>query len=156
MNKKVKTQNQTSQSTGKAIGQLKPGWLTAYQKYYPYLKEDRKRLKNEMTEAEKILWEELRNKKLGAKFRRQHVIGCFIPDFVCLPLKLIIEVDGGIHLKQKAHDNMREERLRLLGYNILRFTNEDVFNDVQLVCEKIKDSILTLSTQAPPSLPPVG
>ncbi|VAW25052.1 hypothetical protein MNBD_BACTEROID01-1638 [hydrothermal vent metagenome] len=141
MNKKVKPQNQ---STVKGNEPRKPRWLTANQKYYPNLMEDRKRLKNEMTGAEKVLWEELRNKKLGVKFRRQHVIDCFIPDFVCLPLKLIIEVDGGIHLKQKAKDNMREERLRLLGYSILRFKNEEVINDIKLVCEKIKNSIMKL------------
>ncbi len=144
MNEKNEKQDLPSQSKGRYSEQRKPGWLTADQKYYPNLIERRKRLKNEMTEAEKVLWEELRNKKLGVKFRRQHVIGCFIPDFVCLPLKLIIEVDGGIHLKQKDYDNMREERLKLLGYSIVRFTNEEVIEDVHFVCEKIKDSIMKL------------
>ncbi len=107
---------------------VKPGWLTADQHFYPNLFEIRKRLKNELTEAEKVLWNELRAKKLGAKFRRQHVVDCYIADFVCLSLKLIIEVDGKIHLQQKEHDNLRDERLSLLGYQVVRFKNEDVIN----------------------------
>ncbi len=121
---------------------LRPRWLTADQKYYPHLIDERKRLKKEMTEAEKILWQELPNKKLGVKFRRLHVVGCYIPDFVCLPLKLIIEVDGGIHLKQKERDNMRDERLNLSG--TLRFTNGKVIGNIKEVCLEIRNVIENL------------
>jgi len=115
-----------------------PGWLTANQNYYPVLKEDREKLKRKMTPFEIILWEELKGKKLGFKFRRQHVIDCFIVDFVCLKLSLIIEIDGGIHKQQIEYDRMREERLKILGYFIIRFTNEEVDNDIEFVIVKIR------------------
>ena len=141
MNNRKKPLRSSDQHPNKDNKSEKLGWLTADQKYYPNLINERKRLKKEMTEAEKILWEELRNKKLCVKFRRQHVVDCYIPDFVCLPLKLIIEVDGGIHLKQKARDNMRDERLMLSGYHILRFTNMEVTENTQETCTKIRNII---------------
>ena len=84
--------------------QKRPGWLTANREFYPHIKDFRDEMKKEMTPAEVILWEHLRNKKMGVKFRRQHVIDIFIPDFVSLSIKLIIEVDGKIHLRQKKKD----------------------------------------------------
>lgn len=64
-----------------------------------------------MTPAELILWEYLRNKKLGVKFRRQHIVDCYIPDFVSLQIKLIIEVDGKIHMKRWKEDLERTRKL---------------------------------------------
>lgn len=84
---------------GKSNENLKPRWLTANKEFYRKFKDDRDKLKNKMTSAEKVLWEYLRNKQLGVKFRRQHIIDFYIPDFVALSIKLIIEVDGEIHLK---------------------------------------------------------
>ena len=77
----------------------KPRCLTANKQFYRKFKEDRDKLKENMTLAEVLLWEYLRNKKLGVKFRKQHIIDFYIPDFVVLSIKLIIEVDGKIHLK---------------------------------------------------------
>jgi len=94
-----------------------------------------------MTEAELKLWEHLRNKKLGVKFRRQHVIDFYIPDFVALSIKLIVEVDGKIHLKQKKEDSERTKRLEVLGYKIIRFTNDEIENDILKVLNKIKMNI---------------
>ena len=73
-----------------------PAWKTADPTVYPHLKEDRKRLLKNMTSAEKVLWEYLKSNKLGVRFRRQHVIANFIPDFVALSCRLIIELDGEI------------------------------------------------------------
>jgi very-short-patch-repair endonuclease len=81
----------------------------------------------------------LRNKKTGHKIRRQHVIDNFITDFVCLPKKVIIEIDGGIHLEQKEQDELRTITLNEKGYKVIRFTNEEVFTDAELVAQKIKE-----------------
>ena len=75
-----------------------PGYITADLVSYKYLKEIRRGLKENYTEAEKLMWKYLQNKKTGFKIRRQHVIDNFIVDFVCLPTKLVIEIDGKIHL----------------------------------------------------------
>jgi len=98
-------------------------------------------LRQRMTEAEIILWEALSNKKLdGLKFRRQHAIDRFVVDFYCHKHKLIIELDGDVHLKEdvKLNDINREEELKEHGLKILRFKNEDVFNDLPKVLEKIR------------------
>lgn len=103
-----------------------------------------------MTEAEKILWGRLKGKQLGVKFRRQHVIESFIPDFVALSIKLIIEVDGKIHLKKKEEDKERTNYLEMSGYTVIRFTNEEVKNYIDWVLAEIKNKINLLT---PPSLP---
>ena len=93
-----------------------------------------------MTKAEMILWNELKTKKLnGYKFRRQHPITKYIADFYCHELKLIIEVDGGYHnnKEQIEYDNTRDNLLKLQNVQILRFTNEEVFKDIQSVKHKI-------------------
>jgi very-short-patch-repair endonuclease len=96
------------------------------------------------TEAESLLWIRLRNKKLeGLKFRRQHPIGRFIVDFYCHEKRLVVEVDGGIHNEAeiKERDEGREDELRSFGLAILRFTNEEVINNMKMVLEKLKESI---------------
>ncbi|HDR51791.1 MAG TPA: endonuclease domain-containing protein [Mariniphaga anaerophila] len=118
-----------------------PKWLTANNQFYARYKNKRAELKNDMTEAELKLWEHLRNKKLGVKFRRQHVIDFYIPDFVALSIKLIVEVDGKIHLKQKKEDSERTKRLEVLGYKIIRFTNDEIENDILKVLNKINMNI---------------
>ena len=119
----------------------KPGWLTANKDFYPNIKSIRDDLKKEMTKAERILWENLRSKKLGVKFRRQHIVDCYIPDFVSLSIKLIIEVDGKIHLKLKNRDIERTRHLERLGYVIIRFTNEEIEGDLDKVLRIIKMNI---------------
>ena len=94
-----------------------------------------------MTPAEVKLWQYLRNKKMGVKFRRQHIIEFYIPDFVALSIKLIIEIDGKIHLKQKKEDAERTRRLELIGYRVLRFTNEEVEKNINGVLGVIKKNI---------------
>ena len=78
------------------------------------------------------------NKKTGFKIRRQHIIDDFITDFVCLIKKVIIEIDGGIHLQQQEHDENRTARLNDLGYDVIRFTNEEVIKNPESVALSIK------------------
>ena len=93
-----------------------------------------------MTLAERILWEGLRNKKTGYKFRKQHPIGDYIADFICIEKKLVIEVDGGYHntLEQQQDDNARTIDIEKMGYSVIRFTNEEVEHDLHNVIMKIK------------------
>ena len=111
-----------------------------------------KALRKKMTNAEKILWHKIRSKKLnGYKFRRQHPVQRFIADFYCHELKLIIEVDGAYHKQnhQKEYDKNREEILRFQGIEIIRFSNEEVFRDLQGVLQKI----LIEAEKRPPKSP---
>jgi Uncharacterized protein conserved in bacteria len=117
----------------------KPGYVTANPKTYKYIKEIRDNLKQKPTEAEDLIWQHLRNKKTGYKIRRQHIIDDFIVDFVCLSKKIVIEIDGKIHLKQKEHDDMRTYRLREIGYEVIRFTNDEVIASPADVANRIKD-----------------
>jgi len=78
-------------------------------------------LRKEMTPAERKLWLHLRNDQLGVKFRRQHAIGPYIPDFCSPKAKLIIELDGGQHLEQEEYDQKRTEYLEEQGYKVIRF-----------------------------------
>lgn len=98
--------------------------------------------KNE-TPAEKHLWERINNNKLGYKFRRQHPIWFFIADFYCHQLKIVIEVDGGIHLspEQRDYDLRREEEIKQFEVRIIRFTNEEVLGKVEKVIGEIKNFI---------------
>lgn len=94
------------------------------------------------TEAEAILWENLRASKLDYKFRRQHPIENYIVDFVCLDVWLIIEIDGGYHnsTEQKQADKIRDNYLKEIGFTTLRFTNEEVINNVEQTLGKIKST----------------
>jgi very-short-patch-repair endonuclease len=87
-------------------------------------------LRKEPTPAERKLWSRIRNDQLGVNFRRQHAIGSFIPDFVCIEKKLIIELDGGQHLEQQEYDEERTSYLESQGYTVLRFWNKDVLKNI--------------------------
>lgn len=92
------------------------------------------------TEAEKVLWECLRNRKLnGFKFRRQHPITHFIADFFCLEYNLVIEVDGDYHneREQKQYDEGRTFELGELNIKVIRFTNREVLENIDFVLESI-------------------
>lgn len=98
----------------------------------------RRELRARQTEAERCLWNALRNRQLaGWKFRRQHQLGPYIVDFVCLAARLVVEVDGPVHEQQQEYDQYRDEYLRALGYTVLRFENHDVFDDLPRVLERI-------------------
>jgi very-short-patch-repair endonuclease len=95
-----------------------------------------KKLRKNLTDAEKYLWYVLRINNLGVKFRRQAPIGNYIVDFVCYEKKLIIELDGGQHY-QSADDKVRDEWLRSQGFIILRFWNNEVVENRDAVVLKI-------------------
>ncbi|MBN8595529.1 MAG: endonuclease domain-containing protein [Anaerolineae bacterium] len=93
-------------------------------------------MRHQPTPAEDHLWQYLRGRRLnGAKFRRQHAIGPFIVDFVCIEERLIVEVDGLIHEQpdQQDRDGNRQAHLEGLGYRVLRFTNDEVLQSAQAV-----------------------
>jgi len=95
-------------------------------------------LRKNQTEAEKLLWYKLRDRRLeGWKFRRQHTLGPFIVDFVCLEKKLIIEVDGGQHAQSSVQDAARTEYLKNHGFTVLRFWNNEVLSETEAVLELI-------------------
>ncbi|MES2328376.1 MAG: endonuclease domain-containing protein [Bacteroidota bacterium] len=98
-----------------------------------------KHLRNHLTNAEMKLWGYLRTRPMGYKFRRQHPIGIYIVDFYCHALRLVIEADGGIHNRQdvKKSDHERQLSLEKDGLLVVRFTNDAIFNNTELVIEKI-------------------
>ncbi len=104
-------------------------------------------LKKRMTEPEKILWRELRAKRLGFKFRRQAAFIFedyhFIADFCCSEKKLIIEIDGKTHndLEMKKYDKFRTEAFEIAGYQVIRFKNEKVKNNLEEVLIKLKKAL---------------
>ena len=105
-------------------------------------------LRLNMTDAEKLLWKNLRRKQLGVKFRRQYPLLGYIVDFVSFEKRLIIEVDGGQHLESKQ-DKVRDQTFREGGFMVLRFWNTDVLRNVEGVVEAIKKEVDTL-----PFIPP--
>lgn len=116
---------------------------TASSDRYDLLKAFARESRNNQTNAEKCLWQQLRGKALGVKFKRQHIIYDFIADFVCLEKKLIIEVDGAYHFtdNQMEHDAYRTEELERFGFRVLRFTNEEVINNIEKVIKTIKTAL---------------
>lgn len=124
-------------------------WATANPYSYGLLKQFALEMRNKPTEAEKVLWNVLSNKGIdNKKFRRQHIIGDYIADFICLNLNLIIEVDGSIHQlpENQISDAERTKWLLSEGYRIIRFTNDQVLFDLENVIKKIKANLV-----APPS-----
>ncbi len=117
------------------------GFQTSEKKYWKYLKEFSKDNRQNPTAEESILWEELRNNKLGHKIRRQHAIGVFIGDFVCLDRRMVIEIDGDYHLSNKEFDEARTEFLNSEGFKVIRFANEEVRNNLTGVLNSIKNSL---------------
>src|SRR5690606_793351 len=97
-------------------------------------------LRKRETKTEKILWSLLSNKKLGAKFRRQHPISQFIADFYCHELKLVIEVDGEIHLQKEniEYDKMRTSVFNDHGISVIRFTNREILKNPREVLTAIE------------------
>lgn len=122
---------------------LLPGYITANPLSYKSIREYRDELKKNPTGAEKIMWEHFKNKKTGYKIRRQNIIDDYIVDFVCLSKKLVVEIDGNIHQKQKLNDELRTNRLNELGYEVIRFTNEEVYLNAELVAIKTKEKLDT-------------
>ena len=120
------------------------GYRYADPSLYSLLKEFSIRHRFHPTQAENVLWELLKSKKLeGYKFRRQHIIDKFITDFVCLKHKLVIEIDGLVHQlpENKARDLARTEALTHLGFKVIRFSNETVLNETDTVLKEILSAL---------------
>ena len=107
--------------------------------------------RNNPTESERILWEHLRKfRSDGFVFRRQHPINIFIADFYCHKLRLVIEIDGEYHSKDKSleYDDSRTGELERFGISVIRFKNEEVLNNCEAVLSKILVKIKELSSPA--------
>lgn len=117
--------------------------VTAAPDRYGLLKEFARHNRREMTKSETILWQTLRSEFRGIRFRRQHPIGDYIADFLCVTEKLVIEVDGGYHSEpqQQQEDQWRTEYLQSKGYRVIRFTNEEIDTNVNDVIYKIKEEL---------------
>jgi very-short-patch-repair endonuclease len=110
----------------------------------PEIHKRARELRKQMTPAEKVLWNFLKNKALeGFKFRRQHPIDNYIVDFYCHQEKLVIEVDGSVHdqLDQKEYDSGRTSVLEEFGLKVIRFRNEEVLDNFQSVIERISKDL---------------
>ena len=109
------------------------------------------RLRRDMTATERIIWDRVCKNQLGVRIRRQHPVWKFIADFYCHEVKLVIEIDGEIHLhaENKEYDISRENILKEFQIEILRFTNDEVNNGPDLVIEKIKRTIELLKQRLP-------
>ncbi len=106
------------------------------------LKQRRRDLRRDQTDAEKILWQKLRNRQFyGMKFFRQFSMGPYIIDFYCPKSKLAIELDGGQHAEQerKEYDEARSEYLRAHGVNVMRFWNNEIMMNIDGVLEMIAE-----------------
>ena len=95
-------------------------------------------LRKNLTEAERKLWQHLRLRQLGGcKFRRQHPLGNYIVDFVCLEKRVVIEVDGGQHQAQVIYDTQRTTWIEQQGFRVLRFWDHEVMQSIEAVKEAI-------------------
>jgi 5-methyltetrahydrofolate--homocysteine methyltransferase len=125
-------------------------WETADPLNYRLLKEFALKMRNEPTDAERLLWNVLSGKKLeGHKIRRQHIIGNYIADFICLKSNLIIEIDGLIHQlpENMASDVERTQWLEKEGFRVIRITNNEVLSNLDAVLDKIIKAL---------AVPPLG
>lgn len=127
---------------------------TADEMEYELLKNNAIHNRQYATEAERLLWHYLKEKKIGYKFRRQHIVGEYITDFINLKHKLIIEIDGKYHqeAEQVIKDTQRTQYLEQKGYTVIRFTNEEVFNHMEDVINKIKGTIMAIDSHNTPPI----
>jgi primosomal protein N' (replication factor Y) len=113
-------------------------------------------LRRETTEAERFLWDGLRSERLGWRFRRQHPIPPYVVDFACVEARLVIEADGGQHARDDDHD-IRDQTLRRNGWRIVRFWNNDIFENRAGVLEKIAAALGPRPAKSPhPNPPPLA
>jgi very-short-patch-repair endonuclease len=112
---------------------------------HPTIRKFARELRQPQTPAEATLWRHLRNRNLEYKFRRQHPIESFMVDFYCAEAKLLIEVDGETHFQktQIEYDQARTEHLERLGYKVIRFTNDDLRYNINIVISKIIEEVKT-------------
>ncbi|HEX2152819.1 MAG TPA: endonuclease domain-containing protein [Acidimicrobiia bacterium] len=108
----------------------------------PLRTERARRLRRAMTEAETVVWNQLRGRQLHCRFRRQHVIGPYIVDFVCMRHRWILEIDGSQHL-ESVYDDVRTRWLEDQGFVVMRFWNNEVLGNLEMV-------LITVASHIPP------
>ncbi|MDZ7717316.1 MAG: endonuclease domain-containing protein [Balneolaceae bacterium] len=144
-----KRENKTPLSRGRGAGgegekSNKSIKLSLHAGAEPYQFRYAKELRREMTKAEEVLWEQLRARRfLNLKFRRQHPILDFVVDFYCHELKLIVEADGKYHSEENTqyYDDERTKELQRYGYLVIRFSNEEILNDMDQVLRQLKKKV---------------
>jgi very-short-patch-repair endonuclease len=126
-------------------------WMGKSLPYNPRLKEKAKDLRKNSTPEENLFWYDFLS-KYKHKFLRQKIIGHYIVDFHCAKYRLVIEIDGSQHYTEDGmeYDAIRSDYLELFKINILRFTNQEVKDDFENVCEKIKHHIKQNTVKSPP------
>ena len=113
-------------------------------------------LRNAPTDPERLLWRHLKSRQIdGCKFRRQHPYGDYILDFVCLERQLVVELDGSQHFDAAAYDEKRSRFLQSAGFAILRFWNNEVFNELDGVLEVIRRELVARVENPSPPNPPL-
>ncbi|MDQ7797666.1 MAG: DUF559 domain-containing protein [Candidatus Edwardsbacteria bacterium] len=101
-----------------------------------------KKMRRNMTYAEKCFWNSVRNNKfLGYQFRRQQIVHGFIADFYCNDLNLVVEIDGGVHEEQKDYDKLRDYIINQYGIKVIRFSNQEIIDKCDLVLKRIQELI---------------
>jgi very-short-patch-repair endonuclease len=120
------------------MGEVGGGQMPRTQRSNPRTRTHAIELRKDLTPAELKLWAHLRKDQLGVNFRRQHAVGKFICDFVCIGKKLVIELDGSQHIDQQEYDIERTKYLQSQGYEVVRFWNDDVMKDVNGVIKAIQ------------------
>ena len=110
---------------------------------YSLLKDFARQNRRNPTDAEIILWQNIKGRNLKTKFFRQYIIADYIVDFVSLESNLIIEVDGAYHseYEQLQYDEGRTRRLESLGFKVIRFTNNEIYFQIEQVLETIKKNL---------------
>jgi very-short-patch-repair endonuclease len=121
-----------------------------YFKTTPKIFNNARRLRENMTNCELLLWEKLKGKQIcGLRFRRQHPIDIFIADFYCHEAKLVVEIDGEIHLENEEYDYGRTAELEKYDIKVIRFSNSEVENDIEKVVEEIKSTVIKILKSPP-------
>ena len=129
-------------------------WGVVRRSYTQHAQQKARSLRENQTDAEGLLWHYLRHKQLdGHKFRRQQPIGPYIVDFACMPQKVIVELDDGQHAERRSHDKRRDRFLQGQGYRLLRFWNNEVFENCFGVLERIYEAV---QNPPPPQPAPDG
>ena len=117
----------------------------------PLIFSNARELRNKLTPSEQVFWLRLKEQFPKYKFRRQHPISIYVADFYCHKLKLVIEIDGSIHDSEKAklNDRRRQQNLENLNLTVIRFTNDQVKNEIESIFEMISSTInkLTISKE---------
>ena len=128
-------------------------YILSEKENYKFLINFAKENRKSPTFAERIVWNELRRNSFGVRFKRQVVVGMYIVDFICIEKKLIIEIEGYSHDGKEEYDKNREEYLKVAGFRVLRFTNDDATNNWEKCTTEIRKHLIdsTVPTSPRPS-----